>query len=149
MNAKNFAQRIKRMIALFPNYKHDLYDTNMENSYAIMEELSNMGINTTIENQTVYYIPENPTGTIGYYTYCFNQYINSFFTFYSLNTTPFCVNITPKIDMWKEFDIENPIVPKLQSEIFSALFGDNWYKYTTISIYLDKYIPLSVKEKLV
>lgn len=149
---KEFAQIVKRLVDLFPNYTHKIHLNWFMDG--LQDSLSLLGIETSssLELREMYvnvkiltYTPAQSIGVVSYREFLLNGQIEKYEITQENKHLPLFIRIEPPHPEWEPFDLENLYVPKLQVRIFKAIHGEKWHQCVKIAGRV--YFPL-VKSKL-
>ena len=142
-----FIERVKRLLVLFPNRKHQFvhHIYGIEN---IVEKATKHGIMTNYDNYAVYFIPPGGIDVNLHNIYYDPEMYQTLTerTFHAKHET-FGV-YTWDINIFKEITADNNYIPKLQCDILTAIYGQDWPKYITIKRKIEISLIAPVLEKL-
>ena len=133
-----FFERIKRLLALFPNYVHVMSLSGLdydENEFTGLLEKNHI-MWKNIAGCFSVHLPECKTDNQLYYFERVYKPLKSetFYLSSGLNVV-FGVDCIDLYSMFNSVPLENPYLPKLQCDIFDAIFGKAWMECYTF--YMD------------
>ena len=129
--------RAKNLITLFPRHIHILnkYDMSSDQKNKFSLKASFFGL--IVESPTEYkcYPPEVNTDNFPSLNYGHVVFIESNFKeCVNINSQMFCVRDSANPFIWQQCTDVNNTIPKLQCDIFNAIYGPNWVDMVTLTI---------------